>query len=53
MSGEEYLRGRPQILGRTIQIPADDAPPPVAVPVHARSAGVSLSTAGSRPIRPA
>jgi methionyl-tRNA formyltransferase len=53
MSGEEYLRGRPRILGRMIQIPADDVSPPVAVPVHAPSAGVSLSTAGGRPTRPA
>ncbi|HEX5823050.1 MAG TPA: methionyl-tRNA formyltransferase [Candidatus Limnocylindrales bacterium] len=32
MSGEEYLRGRPRILGRTVRWPADLALPPLFTP---------------------
>jgi methionyl-tRNA formyltransferase len=53
MSGEEYLRGRPRILGRMIQTPPDGTPRPVSVPLPLGSAPASLTTAGSRPTRPA
>jgi methionyl-tRNA formyltransferase len=39
MSGEEYLRGRPRILGRTIHWPADLVLPPLFMPAPAATVG--------------
>jgi methionyl-tRNA formyltransferase len=39
MTGEEYLRGRPWILERTIDTPVGDAGPPLWVPVVAAATG--------------
>ncbi|HEX3427605.1 MAG TPA: methionyl-tRNA formyltransferase [Candidatus Limnocylindrales bacterium] len=47
MSGEDYLRGRPAILGRRIDPPAVDATAPLWVPVEARSGSTATTTRSS------
>jgi methionyl-tRNA formyltransferase len=51
MSGEEYLRGRPRILGQAIRWPADHVLPPLVVPVGSTSGAAAGSIGG--PARPA
>ena len=53
MTGEEYLRGRPRILGRTIHAPAGDTRPPLFVPVDRDAVPAPVSTAGGPRSRPA
>jgi methionyl-tRNA formyltransferase len=53
MTGEEYLRGRPRILGRTIHAPTGDTRPPVFVPVEPDRVPAPVSAPGGPPSRPA
>jgi len=53
MTGEEYLRGRPRILGRTIHAPAGDTRPPLFVPVDRDAVPAPVSTTGGPPSCPA
>jgi len=53
MTGEEYLRGRPRILGRMIHAPAGDTRPPVYVPVEPDWVPAPVSAPGGPPSRPA
>jgi methionyl-tRNA formyltransferase len=55
MSGEEYLRGRPRILGQAIRWPSELALPPLFVPVGPEAVarpGAAPTTSG-RPTGPA
>ncbi len=49
MSGEEYLRGRPRILGQTIRLSPDPAMPPVSVPVTGDGQRAPVPTPGGSP----
>jgi methionyl-tRNA formyltransferase len=53
MSGEEFLRGRPRILGRLIRLPAEPGLPPVSVAVGGgdgdRLAAAPLGAPGGPP----
>jgi methionyl-tRNA formyltransferase len=53
MTGEEYLRGRPRILGRMIHAPAGDARPPVFVPLDPDAIRARAWTAGGPSSGPA
>ena len=39
MTGEEFLRGRPRILGRLVRVPPEHGLPPVSVPVGRNGRG--------------
>ena len=52
MSGEEFLRGRPWILGRTIAQPPDAGLPPVWMPVAGAAARASAAAGTGSPAVP-